>query len=79
MHITAIAIAAFDPAGLMRDLEPDAGVAKGGRAAVTGDAPGGHNFGLRRGNGHLKAFVCVTHLHSRAQAAGKAELSELRQ
>lgn len=42
----AIAIAAFDPAFVVRDLQPDAGVAQSAFAAVTSDAPTVHDAGF---------------------------------
>jgi hypothetical protein len=42
----AVAIAAFNPAFVMRDLQPDAGVAQSAFTAVARDAPCVHDAGF---------------------------------
>ena len=42
--IALVAIAAFDPALVLRNAKPDARVAKAAAAAITGNLPGGDNF-----------------------------------
>lgn len=51
----AVAIATFDPAFVMRDLQPDARVAQSAFAAVASDAPCVHDAGF----GGLQCHVVV--------------------
>ena len=55
--IPLVTIAAFHPAAVFRDGQPDAGMAKRAFAAVTGNFPFGDNFGFWRGVWHEMAFL----------------------
>lgn len=52
----AIAVGAFDPAFVMRNRQPDAGMAQGTDAAVAGDAIRIYNLGLGRRKCHVSAY-----------------------
>lgn len=59
VHKSRVAIAAFDPASVLRDLQPDAGVAQRTLATVAGNAIAVHNPDFRRFNGHRLAVLLV--------------------
>ena len=48
VDVLAVAVAAFDPTRVARDLKPDARMAQGPFAAVAGDAVGVHDPGFWR-------------------------------
>ena len=52
MHKFAVAIATFDPAAILGDLQPDTRMPKRAFAAVTGHTPSVHNAGFGRWKGH---------------------------
>ncbi|KIN75349.1 hypothetical protein Z945_178 [Sulfitobacter noctilucae] len=52
MDEPAIAVAAFDPPLIPRDLKPDARMAQSPFATITGNAVGVYNLGLWRGLAH---------------------------
>ena len=52
-HKTLVAIATFHPAGLGRDGQPDARMAKRALTPIAGHFPGGDGLGLGGGGGHV--------------------------
>ena len=58
MNVFAIAIRAFDPTGFWGYLQPDAWVAQGPFAAVTGDVIPVNNLFFRHLNGHRDSLPC---------------------
>lgn len=54
-----VTVRAFDPALLARDLQPDAWVAKGPLAAITGDPVVGDDAGLGYRRCHVQSRVVV--------------------
>jgi hypothetical protein len=66
----AIAIATFDPAYVLGDLQPDTRVAQGPFAAVTGNAIGVDDFCLR-GLLHLCILALAAGFMAKVQHRGK--------
>jgi len=56
-HIAAVAIGTFDPAAVMRDRQPDAGVTERAFATVTRNTPLVDDLGFGGGNGHNWAYL----------------------
>ena len=52
MDVALVAIAAFHPAAILGDRQPDARMARGAAAAITGDFPFRNDFSLGDGGCH---------------------------
>lgn len=65
-HITLVAIAALDPAGVLGNGQPDARMTKCPFATIAGDFPSGNDLGFRGFDGHVHnpwgAFLLRAHI-----------------
>lgn len=59
-HKTLVAIAAFDPAGVSRDRQPDPRMAKRTLAAVATDLPGSDGLDFGDIDGHGLILTCLS-------------------
>ncbi len=64
MHELAVAIAAFDPAAVLGDLQPDTWMPKRTFAAVTGHTPSIYDAGFGRWKGHVRVLGSGESCHS---------------